>query len=99
MFEGSAIDVSTLGRPPGSRPRGDSRSGPCSADDVMRAILKMPNYKGAPVLKITDSEDLDTMTRPHDGSVIELWKLLVSETAPVLHGAFQACWALRHSAQ
>eukprot|EP00959_Pyramimonas_sp_CCMP1952_P468969 9494147-Pyramimonas_sp.AAC.1 len=86
IFEGSMIDMATPGGPPGLLPRDDTRVGSYTPDDVRKAILKMPNFKSAPVLKLIDTEtdlpDQDT----HDGSIIELWKLLATEATPALHG-------------
>ncbi|CAK0879420.1 unnamed protein product [Prorocentrum cordatum] len=99
IFEGSMIDMATPGGPPGLLPRDDTRIGSYTPDDVRKAILKMPNFKSAPVLKLIDTEtdlpDQDT----HDGSIIELWKLLATEATPALHGVFNACQALGHSVQ
>ncbi|CAK0834272.1 unnamed protein product, partial [Prorocentrum cordatum] len=106
IFGGTQINMDSPGGPIGIPPRDDARIGTYTVDDVTRAIAKMPNYKSAPVLKlpslVTTGDLTATGTKPTfeaDGSVIELWKLCAAETAPVLHGAFQACQALGHAAQ
>ncbi|CAK0804963.1 unnamed protein product [Prorocentrum cordatum] len=106
IFDGTQINMDSPGGPIGILPRDDARIGTCTVDDVTRAIAKMPNYKSAPALKLPPlgaAGDLAATgaqsTFQADGSVIELWKLCAAETAPVLHGAFQACRALGHAAQ
>ncbi|CAK0910217.1 unnamed protein product, partial [Prorocentrum cordatum] len=107
-FDGTVIDMNSLGGPPCLLPRDDNRIGTCGIDGITEAIRNMPNYKSAPVLKMPAMRDLEPalepttdryVDQPSDGSVIEIWKLCVTETAPALQNVFHACRALGHSAQ
>ncbi|CAK0843448.1 unnamed protein product [Prorocentrum cordatum] len=67
------------------------------ADVRVRALCSI--FEGSMIDMLIDTEtdlpDQDT----HDGSIIELWKLLATEATPALHGVFNACQALGHSVQ
>eukprot|EP00959_Pyramimonas_sp_CCMP1952_P337069 7058349-Pyramimonas_sp.AAC.1 len=85
--------MNSLGGPPGPLPRDDARIGAYDVDDITKAICNMPNYKSAPVLKMPAVRDMEhaiepnvdhRVDQPSDGSVIEIWKLCVTETAPAL---------------